>query len=349
MITPALLAGIVAAASPVFHLHDPRLDELSGIAVGIRSSDVAYVQNDSGDSARFFALDLRTGALRATITVPDAVNHDWEDLAVAPDAHGTPSVWLADIGDNDAERSRIELYRVDEPKVGSATTITATRPQVWTLHYPDGPHDAESLAVSPEGVPYLVTKSFTGASEVFSAPSTPGAATLRRVGSIQFQLTGTPGPFAPLGELTATGAALSPDGSRLVVRTYTDAYVWPVRHGDVAAALRTAPQRIPLPEQPQGEGVCFDGNHLLVDSEGAGSAVYSVPIPETPRPSETARAATTASPTPRSSAVVHPSTARHSHNGAFAALLAVAVVFLAAGASAVLRFRRRGGRAGSAP
>ena len=32
------------------------LRELSGLAAGIRSPDVVYAQNDSGDSARFFAL-----------------------------------------------------------------------------------------------------------------------------------------------------------------------------------------------------------------------------------------------------------------------------------------------------
>ena len=48
----------------------------------------------------------RTGRLRATFRVPGATNHDWEDLAVAPDAGGTPSVWLADTGDNDADAQR---------------------------------------------------------------------------------------------------------------------------------------------------------------------------------------------------------------------------------------------------
>ena len=33
----------------------------------------------------------------------------------------------------------------------------------------------------------------------------------------------------------ATGGAVSPDGRLLALRTYTDAYVWPLQGSDVAA------------------------------------------------------------------------------------------------------------------
>lgn len=276
-------ASVPIGPTALFHLSDPRLDEISGIAAGIVSPGVVYVQNDSGDSARFFALDKRTGAVLATYHVPGATNLDWEDIAVAPDARGTPSVWLADIGDNDAVRAHIEIYRVDEPRVDTHRVDldqSTTAPQVWTLRYPDGAHDAESLAVSATGIPYVITKSILGKSAVYAAPAAPGSATLRPIGPITFGFTGTPGPYGPVGELTATGADFSRDDpARLVVRTYTDAYVWTIDRGDVSAALRKPAQRIALPQQPQGEGICFDGSRLLVDSEKVGSAVYAVPIP----------------------------------------------------------------------
>jgi hypothetical protein len=295
-------ASALAGPFLLFRLSGAQLDEISGIAAGIASPGVVYVQNDSGDSARFFALDKRTGALLATYHVPGATNVDWEDIAVAPDAQGTSSVWLADIGDNDAQRAHVQLYRVDEPHVDTsrrAAELSTARPQVWQLRYPDGPHDAESLAVSPAGVAYIFTKSALGDTSVYVAPAQAGPAALRRIGTITFSFTGTPGPFAPLGELAATGADLSRSGTRLVVRTYTDAYLWTVTGGDVAAALRQAPQRIALPRQPQGEGICFDGSRLLTDSEGVGSAVYAVPLPATaPRPVATSPAVSRPAPGP---------------------------------------------------
>ena len=170
-------AGLLAAApvaAPAVVIRAPAIDEASGIASGIRAQHTFYVQNDSGDSARFFAVDSRTGQLRATFRVPGATNHDWEDLAVAPDAGGTPSVWLADTGDNDAERSEVQLYRVDEAPAVRGVHDTAP-PDVWRLRYPTGPVDAESLFVTPHGRAYLVTKVTTGRSTVYAVPPRPDA------------------------------------------------------------------------------------------------------------------------------------------------------------------------------
>jgi hypothetical protein len=283
-------APAAGAGSPVprFRLSDPRLAEVSGLAVGHRSPSVLYVQNDSGDSARFFALDAGTGAIRAVCAVPGARNVDWEDLATGPDRAGHWSVWLADIGDNDAVRSEVRIYRVAEPvidpsRVGSAGRLDAGPPDVWRLRYPDGPRDAESLVADPVGRRlYVITKALLGHSEVFEVPPDPDPSRIQPmtwVGTIDFRLTGTPGGPSPVGQLTATGAGMSPDGSLLAVRTYTDAYLWPVTGGQLAAALGHPPVRIPLPAQPQGEGIAVTADALLLDSEGTGASVYRVPLP----------------------------------------------------------------------
>jgi hypothetical protein len=64
-----------------------------------------------------------------------------------------------------------------------------------------------------------------------------------------------------------------------VLRTYLDAYVYAVpADGDLVAALKTAPRRINLPAQPQGEAVAFaaNGDSILLSSEGARSAIRSL-------------------------------------------------------------------------
>ena len=167
--------------------------------MGIASPGVVYVQNDSGDAARFFAVDASTGATLAVYSVPGAQNVDWEDLAVARDARGVPSVWLADIGDNDAARQEVRIYRVDEPVVDRARAglqLATAEPSVWRLRYPGGPVDAEALAVAPGGAGYVVTKSFFGESAVYAVPATADPTrvqTLRQVAEIRFSMTGTPG------------------------------------------------------------------------------------------------------------------------------------------------------------
>ncbi|WP_375503893.1 hypothetical protein [uncultured Jatrophihabitans sp.] len=315
-----LSAPAIARPQVLYRFADPRIDEASGIAVGLRSPGVDYVQNDSGDTARFFAIDAATGRTAATVTVPGATNVDWEDIAVAPDAAGRSSVWLADIGDNDAVRSEVRIYRVDEPRIAPNARdrrVRSTRPDVWRLRYPDGAVNAESFAVTPTGTGYLITKSLLGSSVVYRLPPRPDAAhvqTLVRVGAITFGARQSDTRFGAIGTLTATGAALSRDGSVLAVRTYADAFLWPVRGNDVAAALRRAPTWVALPVEPQGEGIVIDGSRLLVDSEGVGTAVYAVPLPRLPAPSTPSTPSTSVVPsTPvtspqRSSA---PRAARH--------------------------------------
>jgi hypothetical protein len=338
-VSPALAlvaAGLVTLApAQLFTISAPAVVEASGIARGIAAPGVYYVQNDSGDSARFFAVDARTGAVRATYHVPGATNHDWEDLAVARDAAGTPSVWLADIGDNDAVRSEVQLYRVDEPHATSGGADTA-RPDVWRLRYPSGPVNAESLFVTPGGRAYIVTKVPSGHSVVYEVPAHPSrdrVQSLRRVGVFQVPTEGlSPGP-----QLLTTAAALSRDGSVLVVRTYLTAYVWRVRGLDIAAALRRRPVAVPLPLQRQGEGVCIVGDSLVVDSEGRDQPVWRVPLPagvraQVPSPPSAPRSA-------RPSA--RPSAGSSSSNELVPEVVVGAVVLLLIALGALRMFRRR--------
>lgn len=280
----AAKAAAAAPARVLFRIADPRIAEASGIATGLASPGIVYVHNDSGDTNRFFALDPRTGATVATVRVTGATNVDWEDIAVARDARGTPSVWLADIGDNDAVRDEVRVYRVDEPKLRASArglTIRSERADVWRLRYPGGPVNAEALAVSPSGVGYIVTKSYAGDATVYRLPPHADPArvqVLHRIASVRFGPTGTRNPFGAAGGLPVTAAAISRDGSLFTARSYSDAHVWRMKHANVAEALKGKATVIALPDQELGEGIDFDGRRLLVDSEGIHSAVYAVPL-----------------------------------------------------------------------
>jgi hypothetical protein len=266
-------------------------------------------------------------------------------------------VWIADTGDNEHTRSSVVLYRVDEPAVsasGRDVVATTSHPDVWRLRYPDGPADAEALAVTPQGVPYLITKTIDGVAAVYAVPVRPDGDQVRpvqRVATIHFTLTGTPGPFAPFGELTATGAAVSRDGNVVVVRTYTDAYLWRIGPAGLPAALRSRPTRVPLPSQPQGEGICFDRGRLMIDSEGARTAVYGLAMPALPQPAGPSRsrsasiAATTSRPPVRSQPPARPVADSRSTSRPDAGvylLAAIAGVAILALAGAALGRRRSG-------
>ncbi len=260
---------------------DPALIEISGIHAGVRNPAVWWVHNDSGDTARVFALD-GTGAVRGTFAFSGATATDWEDIAIAPGAAaGTGTMYLGDIGDNAANRTEIQVYRVAEPAVpstGPATSTTLTGVDTLHLTYPDGAHDAEALMVDPIfGDLVIVAKSLAGGTvNVYRAPAdlTAGSTTaLTNVGTLAL---GT-------GFLNAvTAADVTRDGAAVAVRTYGKVMVF---NRNTTRNLWTAfagtPCNAPLPAEVQGEAVGFrdDGKALATVSEGAGQTLHLSTVP----------------------------------------------------------------------
>jgi hypothetical protein len=189
----------------------------------------------------------------------DVDPYDVEDLAVGPDG----ALWVADTGDNDRDRETVAVVVL--PARGDA--------RLHRLVYPDGPHDAEALLVDAAGVPFVITKEAGQPAGVYrpaAPPDGPGPTPLERVGEVALPASETEGgPLGGLGTRTVTGAAVSADGAVVALRTYTDAWLYPVTDGDLAAALAGDPVRVPLPGEPQGEAVAFTADGALLSASEA--------------------------------------------------------------------------------
>jgi hypothetical protein len=262
----ALSAAPAAAAeapATLCKVSDKRINELSGL---VSDGQHWYASNDGGTKIQVFVLG-RDCAVQRTITNP-MDPYDVEDLARASDG----TLWLSDTGDNDKKRQTVALVALT--MAGKAT--------LYRLTYPDGQHDVEALLLDRKGTPYLVTKTPFGDSGIYrpvSALTSPGPTPLEKVGSLEFKPTDTPGgPVAGFGSVLVTEAATSADGSVIALRTYTDAYLYSAPDGDVLAALKRAPVRVPLPDEQQGEALAFepDGT-LLSGGEGTGQPNRAVP------------------------------------------------------------------------
>ena len=140
------------------------LPEVSGI-VQSHQPFTLWMINDSGDEPLVYAVDTRKGLL-SKHRLAGAENIDWEDIAIAPsnaeyDSLGERSndLYIADIGDNNAKRKSIVIYRIPEPKVFASSTIAESSVEKFELSYPDGPRDAEAMLVDPlTGEVVIVTK-----------------------------------------------------------------------------------------------------------------------------------------------------------------------------------------------
>ena len=264
-------------------LADPRIEESSGIAAASSTDEVVYTHNDSGDQPRFFAIDTRTCATRATFQVSGARNLDWEDMAAGVATDGTPVLWLADIGDNAARRATVVVYEVDEP--GADASGGSVRPrQRWTLTYPDGAHDAETLLVDPEtGRPVIITKdTTTGRSVAYRLPAS-GSGVLERLVGLDVRALPGGGLASPAWSLT--GGATSPDRTTVALRSYLGAWLWTTTPGEpLSATLVRRPEILTLPVGRQAEALTFtrDGTGIWVTSEGPASPLARIPLTPTP-------------------------------------------------------------------
>jgi len=273
---------------------DPRAIDLSGL-VATADGYVSIVDSQfDTDQVVIVYLDQACRVVR-TLRYPTPPR-DPEDLAVAPDG----ALWVADIGDNvtaPERRRTIALWRI--PPDGGP-------PVIHRLTYPDGPHDAEALLFAADGSPVIITKELGQTSYVYQAtrplePNTPEGVPLRLVGEFHPVITSGPSDLMQLMETMVTGAATSPDRSRVALRTYTAIYEWDVPDGDVVKAITTTtPRMLLVDNEPQGEAVAYtvDGQSLLTISDVAGPAsILRYPRPTAPAHGQpTALATVTASP-----------------------------------------------------
>ncbi len=275
---PALLApvttGTVASAE---------VAEASGLAASSKNPGVLWTHNDSGDTARVFALDA-TGKLLGTYTLSGVVATDWEDLAIGPGpVAGESYLYLGDIGDNGLVRANVLVQRVVEPALSltqAPVTASIGPVEAITLTYPDGAHNAEALLVDPSGGDlFVVTKSDDGVSKVFrsAAPQPTAPRVLAEVATIT--LGAGSGAIGAARNKLFTGGDISRDGSWILLRTYFDVFLWRRPAGSaVGAVLGGEPCEGQVPIEPQGEAIAADpvsGGYYTL-SEKANPFIYLV-------------------------------------------------------------------------
>jgi hypothetical protein len=248
-----LFLGLPVAAAAddtvAFRITDPRIIESSGLARDPEAA-VYWTVNDSGDEGIAYALNPDgevTGTLRYRadpVDVEAVAMHDGR-------------LYVADIGDNGADRDVITIYYFND--AGAAEETASYRS--WEFRYPDGAHDAETLLVNEEGRLFIVTKGAPGA--VYAAPITPKR---RAVNELE-----------RIGEAPAavTDGTFLPGGNRIALLTYFGR----IEVLDASDYRKVAEVAVPEQDQAESLTVSLTGKSLLVGSEGEGSVVYAVPIP----------------------------------------------------------------------
>lgn len=243
------------------------LSELSGLVASARTPGVLFAHNDSGDTARFFAIDEH-GSLLGTFFLPDAGAIDWEDVGRGPCDAGS-CLFFGDIGDNDHLRGRYAILRVPEPAIpasaGPAEAVPFTR---LDFTYPDGgAPNAEALFVHPlSGDLYVLSKEASGVpSEVYVLRH----AGTRGAGSTEAEWVAQL-PFPTASDDPITGADVNACGTRVLVRLYDGLVELSVAGGQPFESIfQSALRRVTVAAEPQGEAIAYarDGAAFFTGSE----------------------------------------------------------------------------------
>ncbi len=227
--------------------------EASGIVASRKYPGVLWVHNDSGGSARVYAINPE-GKLLGTYRIKEAHCRDWEDIAIGPGPDPQREyLYVGDIGDNRARRPSITVYRVPEPKIDPNHVLTEMEigpADSIDLVYPDGSKDAETLMVDPlNGDIYVIAKRefFCRVYQAAYPQSTKKRTVMNLVATLPWGL--------------AVGGDISPDGKLVIIRGLFNASMWVRPKGkELWRAFRTKHFRLELMQEPQGEGICFDAD-----------------------------------------------------------------------------------------
>lgn len=258
-----------------------QLHEISGIAASNTYPNTFYIHNDSGDSSRFFSVN-ENGDLKATYYFEGEDNsflgvRDCEDIAVGPGPEkGKQYIYLADIGDNAAMRSEIHIFRFEEPAADSGT-ITTIAGKMFTMIYPNGAQDAETLMIDPKDELLYIVSKRQKAVAVYTAPldlSENSKVMLQQTCKLHFN--------GKKHDRWIVGGCISQDGKQVVIKSTKKVYYWQ-RMGNepLYITLQRTPNDLPYTQNGQEEAICFspDGKSYYVTGEGQNAGIYQYEIP----------------------------------------------------------------------
>lgn len=264
------------------------IDEMSGIVKSGRFPNTYWVHNDSGDSARIFAIRADGSTITPArynrkedagkvetkpltyegIAIAGGENFDWEDIAIDGD-----TLYVSDMGNNGNARRDMGIYEIKEPN--PATTEKVRYLRFIPCAYPDqkefpprelNAFDCEGIFVKGGKVHFL-TKWRSGPNGL----PIDGTA-LYRLDRINPD--GRQNILTKIGERKGLGgwvtaSDLSSDGKKLAVLTHVpESVIW------VFDATKNNPLDHPLMKRSlkgagQCEAICWDSEtDVLVTNEG---------------------------------------------------------------------------------
>jgi hypothetical protein len=260
LLKPTASGQFVIQAKAIAVLPD-QLDESSGLA--ITAPNRLWSHNDAGNTNELFCFDT-SGNLVRQLTVYNALNVDWEDLAMDSEKN----IYISDAGNNNNDRQDLRMYRIPNPDLVEGDFIEA---DIIDFHledqtaFPPPPnnqnYDIEGV-VWREGMLYLFTKNrsnpLNGYCKMYRLPATPGEHTAMLIDSVYLGNTNE--------EVRVTAADYNESTGELALLTRTKVVVFTNYPGDRFFEGQMTTFYFSTP-QGQVESLVFAGDRKLYMTE----------------------------------------------------------------------------------
>lgn len=244
-----------------------KIRETSGL---IKLDNMLWTLNDSGGKAALYQIDEHTGRILKTLTITNARNKDWEDLA-----YDDNYLYIGDFGNNRGKRKDLKIYKIPRAALRRGKSVRA---EIIHFKYSDQKNfnfkaykhnfDCEAM-VAHNGKLYLFSKNWGDKKTRLYELSTNAGKQIARYKST-FNTQGM-----------VTGASLNKELDILLLTTYSsllNVNIWAFtnykRANFFSGNAKSLNFEIPL--QAQIEGITFKENYkAYLSSEAFKKYIFS--------------------------------------------------------------------------
>ena len=145
------------ASTPIVQL-DSTLKETSGL---IFFDNRIITHNDSGGEAELYEIDTANGTIARTVSISNASNVDWEDIA-----QDDNYIYIGDIGNNAGTRTDLKIYKIAKADFLTQNTVVADTISFqyadqlsFTSQPQNTNYDCEAITVFQDSI-FLFTKNW---------------------------------------------------------------------------------------------------------------------------------------------------------------------------------------------
>ena len=229
--------------------------------------------NDSGDNPNLYEINTADGTVTRTVTISNATNIDWEDIAQDDDY-----IYIGDFGNNNGTRGDLIIYVISKADFNSQTSVTADSIEFqyaeqidFTSHPKDTDFDCEAMVVVGDSI-LLFTKNWVNdKTNLYKLPKTAGFYTVSISDSLNAQGT-------------VTGATYNTEKNTIFLVGYQSAspFMWELAQFSGYDAFSGTNSRCGL-VQPDGTSIQIEAitsignNEYYVSSEDFNYGTFHLP------------------------------------------------------------------------